>query len=437
MICLFQQLTDDSDEAVVPVRTAFFTFPLHGHVNPTLGVVTELVRRGHRVTFATTEEFADAVTAAGAEPLLYESVMPTSLDLVIKPPGEVSSEEFHQSIQTITDEGLAPLARVHDALDGDRPDVILHDLTAFHTGRLLALEWDRPAIQLCTTMVFNEEFNPYLRFADQHPAIDPGHPALVAEREAMVKALAGHGLAAMTPEEFKADTSTVRRSLVFLPREMQVGAEHFGDDYAFVGPCLGDRGFQGSWRPGRVRAGDVPLVVIAFGTFGYTSQRRLFTECVREFAAKPWHVVLVVGNQVDPAELEPLPANIEAHRWVPQLALLEDADVFVSHAGMGSVTEAMCTGTPVVLLPQLTEQDLVAGRVRDLGLGTVVPRDRLGAAAVGEAVESLLTDEGIADRLEWMRDAMRRAGGAARAADAIERVHAGPLAGPLADRPAG
>ncbi len=407
------------------MRAAFLTFPLHGHVNPTLGVVAELVRRGHEVTFATTVEFADAVRAAGAEPLLYESGMGRSLDLVIKPPGEVSHEEFHQSILSITDEGLAPLSHVHDALDDRRPDVILHDLTAFHTGRLLARKWDLPAIQLCTTMVFSEKFNPYLRFVGvAHPDIDLEHPAITGERELMVKTLANHGFGDLTPDEFRADASTVRRNLVFLPRAMQVGQEHFDDDeYAFVGPCLGDRGYQGRWESSRPRAEGVPLVVIAFGTFGYTSQQRLFTECVKEFGGKPWHVVLVIGNQVDPADLEPLPDNIEVHRWVPQLALLEEADVFVSHAGMGSVTEAMYTGTPVVLLPQLTEQDLVAGQVRDLGLGRLVPRDELGAEAVGDAVESLLADEGIADRLSWMREQMRAAGGAVRAADAIEQVY--------------
>ncbi|PPK68496.1 MGT family glycosyltransferase [Actinokineospora auranticolor] len=403
------------------MHAAFFTFPLHGHVNPTLGVVAELVRRGHRVTFATTPEFADAVKAAGAEPLLYDNVMPKSLDLVIKPPGEVSSEEFHRSIRTITEEGFAPLAQAHDALADDHPDVVLHDLTAFHTGRLLALKWGVPAIRLCTTIAFTDEFNPYLRFLGQHPDIDPTHPAITGEREAVVQALESHGVD-LTPEEFRADTSTLRRSLVFLPRELQVGADHFDDDFAFVGPCLTDRAFEDDWKP---RQGTDPLVVVAFGTFGYTSQRRLFTECVREFADRPWRVVLVVGNQVDPADLEPLPANVEVRRWVPQLALLAETDVFVSHAGMGSVTEALWTGTPVVLLPQLTEQDLVAEQVTGLGLGRVVPRDNLGAKPVGEAVAELLAalqDGDLPARLTTMREAMRTAGGARRAVDVIEDV---------------
>lgn len=402
------------------MHAAFFTFPLHGHVNPTLGLVSELVRRGHRVTYVTTDEFADAVTEAGAEVLRYDNVMPRSLDLVIKPPGEVSGEEFHQSIQTITDEGFAPLSVAYDRLNDDRPDVILHDLTAMHTGRLLATMWDKPVVQLCTTMVFNAEFNPYLRFVGVHPEIDPDHPAIAAERRTMLKTLESYGLGATTPEEFKADASSIRRHIVFLPRELQVGAEHFGPEYAFVGPCLGDRGFQGAFELTKPRKPDSPLVIIAFGTFGYTCQQRLFSECVREFADADLHVVLVVGNQVDPAELEPLPDNIEIHRWLPQLAALAQADVFVSHAGMGSVIEALHTETPMVLLPQLTEQDLVAGQVCDLGLGRMIPREELTGSAVREAVGSLLTDPDVGSRLAEMHKAMLEAGGAHRAADEIE-----------------
>ena len=32
-------------------RILFFNIPAHGHTNPTLGVVRELVRRGHQVWY--------------------------------------------------------------------------------------------------------------------------------------------------------------------------------------------------------------------------------------------------------------------------------------------------------------------------------------------------------------------------------------------------
>jgi len=132
----------------------------------------------------------------------------------------------------------------------------------------------------------------------------------------------------------------------------------------------------------------------------------------------------VVGHRVTEEDLAPLPGNIEVHRWIPQLAVLGQADAFVSHAGMGSVTEALYTTTPVVLLPQLTEQDLVAEQVTRLGLGRVIPRETLSAAAVREAVADVLGDADIGDRLAAMARAMRDAGGAVRAADEIEHCAA-------------
>ncbi|MBV9313761.1 MAG: hypothetical protein JO100_08380 [Pseudonocardia sp.] len=399
---------------------AVFTYPFHGHVNPTLGVVSELVSRGHQVTYATTDEFADAVASTGAAVLRYKGVAGSSLDITVKRPGEITSEEIHESMLGGTAEGLSPLAAAYELLEDDRPDVVLHDLTAFHTGRLLAMRWKLPVIQLCTTLVFTETYNPYSRFMHFYPKIDPAHPFLVKERELLADALAEHGLTGMTPDEFKADTSTVDSSLVFIPKEIQMGAEHFGPEWAFVGPCLGDRAYQGRFTLAKPRADGVPLVVVAFGTFGYAHQQAFFADCVREFTDQPWHVVLVVGKQVNLDELEPLPGNVEAHRWVPQLDLLTQAAVFVSHAGMGSVTESLYTGTPIVLLPQLPEQDLVAEQIEALGVGVTIPREQLSAARVRSAVEALHADPAMPQRLTRVREAMAAAGGSTRAADVIE-----------------
>ena len=44
----------------------FFNVPAHGHVNPSLPLVTELVRRGHTITYFTTERYRADVEAAGA-----------------------------------------------------------------------------------------------------------------------------------------------------------------------------------------------------------------------------------------------------------------------------------------------------------------------------------------------------------------------------------
>src|SRR5581483_11360303 len=47
-------------------RVAFFNLPAYGHINPTLPVVAELVRRGESVVYYSNEEFRDVIEKTGA-----------------------------------------------------------------------------------------------------------------------------------------------------------------------------------------------------------------------------------------------------------------------------------------------------------------------------------------------------------------------------------
>jgi hypothetical protein len=40
------------------VKAVFFSLPLHGHINPTLPLVRELVERGDRIAYYSTPAFA-------------------------------------------------------------------------------------------------------------------------------------------------------------------------------------------------------------------------------------------------------------------------------------------------------------------------------------------------------------------------------------------
>ena len=47
-------------------RIVFFCIPAHGHTNPTLGVVRELVNRGHRVIYYSYNVLRAKIESAGA-----------------------------------------------------------------------------------------------------------------------------------------------------------------------------------------------------------------------------------------------------------------------------------------------------------------------------------------------------------------------------------
>ena len=45
----------------------FFCIPAYGHTNPTLGVVRELIKRGHQVRYYSYDKFKDIIEETGAE----------------------------------------------------------------------------------------------------------------------------------------------------------------------------------------------------------------------------------------------------------------------------------------------------------------------------------------------------------------------------------
>ncbi len=55
-------------------KIVFFCIPAHGHTNPTLGVVRELVSRGHAVWYYSYEPFRAKIEAAGAADKIEEVI---------------------------------------------------------------------------------------------------------------------------------------------------------------------------------------------------------------------------------------------------------------------------------------------------------------------------------------------------------------------------
>ncbi len=129
---------------------------------------------------------------------------------------------------------------------------------------------------------------------------------------------------------------------------------------------------EGDWqRP----AGAEKVVLVSLGS-SFTKQPAFYRACVEAFAGLPgWHLVLQIGKHVDPAELGDVPANVEVRSWVPQLALLKQADLFVTHAGAGGSQEGLATATPMIAVPQAVDQFGNADMLQALGVARHLPTE--------------------------------------------------------------
>ena len=87
-------------------------------------------------------------------------------------------------------------------------------------------------------------------------------------------------------------------------------------------------------------------------------------------------VIATTGRRLDPDELGPLPANVVVEEFVPQAALLERADLLVSHSGSGTMLGGLVHGVPQVALPRGTDQPQNAALLARAGAGLLVaPED--------------------------------------------------------------
>jgi MGT family glycosyltransferase len=198
---------------------------------------------------------------------------------------------------------------------------------------------------------------------------------------------------------------------------MQPNADRVPSTPRFVGPCLDpERLADTSWTAPNE---DKRALLVSFGT-AFNDQFDVYRACLDAFADSDWHVVLAVGQHVDPANLGPIPARFEVHRSVPQLAVLAVASAFITHAGTGGRTAALWFGVPTVAIPQTADQFGNAAILEQLGVGMHRPAEEVTAATLRSAVDSVAGSADAAARLAEIRALVRTQGGVDRAADAVE-----------------
>jgi MGT family glycosyltransferase len=131
-------------------------------------------------------------------------------------------------------------------------------------------------------------------------------------------------------------------------------------------------------------------------------------------------IMAVGGLADDPGFRAGLPPAARVHRYVPQLEVLQHADVFVTHGGANSVTEGLARGIPLLVVPLGLEQGLQRHLVERSGAGLGLAPGEVTAAACRAALAELLRDDGpCRARAREIGRSLAAADGARRAAELI------------------
>lgn len=389
---------------------AILNLPEAGHMNATLPVVAEMVRRGERVLYFATERYRDAIEECGAELIAYGP------DDDYAPPAHRGG--LYSVMAWLTEIAERILPGLVERLRADEPNYLVVDSMCIW-GRYAAEILGKRAATIASVFVPNEAH------VTPNEMIERAYGG--APKETLLAGIAALDAYIRVTRRIDAEWGTVSPNLVgffanrrllnvlFTSREFHIGGEHFDASYEFVGPSIDAR--DGIAALPFELDPDRPLAYVSLGTI-FNRAPELYAACFEAFAPH-WQVVVSTGGSLDARSLGTAPEHFIVRDSVPQLEVLRRASLFLTHGGMNSANEALWYGVPMIVYPQHGDQHLVAARVEELGAGVRMSPADVAPARIRELVATITGDVRYADAAQALGDTLRNAGGAQRAASAL------------------
>lgn len=355
------------------MKILFINLPYYGHVVPTIGLVQELIKQGCEVTYLMPFDWEEKVAESGARFHGYDN-------------HRKLSEQIKNAYSTA--ESII-----------ERYDCIVYE-QFFFLGKHLAEKYNKPVVRIFTAPATNEKL--------MKEYINAKGPLSIFKHTWIARAFTkdiAKGISMKTDNWLdEIIYNPPKLNLVYTLREYQPYERDFSEEeYKFLGPSIFER---------KAEAFDFikennPIVYISLGTIikGAVS---FFQTCLEAFRDENIDVIISVGKKFDTRKLKNVPSNVHVYNSVPQLEVLKMADVFVTHGGMNSVSEALVYGTPMVVVPFASDQPVNARCVETLGVGKQLNYSGIKKDTLKECVLAVLSDAEMKGNIAKVQDLIRQ-----------------------------
>jgi MGT family glycosyltransferase len=429
------------------LTVCFFPEGAFGPTNNCVGIGRELRARGARIVFVVEESFAGTLEAQGFEEALVRLKPAPEAE---EAPGQFwkdfvreTAPEFRKPTIEQLEGFILPVWQ--ELVDGARyvddrlgeifaevgPDVIVQDnVVAFPAVAAAEAPWVR--IVSCNPLELKDPelpptFSGYptgdsshwdefrRRYRELHDPLHAEFSDFCVER----------GAPPLPEGEFVHQSPAL--NLYLYPAEADYRRSRpLGPSWHRLDSCV--RTVDGTFE---APPGDGSLVYLSLGSLG-SADADLMNRLLAVLAETPHRYVVSKGPQ---HELIELAGNMTGAEFLPQPAILPHVDLVITHGGNNTVTESIHFGVPMLVLPIFWDQHDNAQRVAETGFGTRLPTYEFEDPELRDAIDRLLADGRLRERLREVSSRLQADPGTVRAADLIERVaeqkrSAGVSAGP-------
>jgi MGT family glycosyltransferase len=384
-------------------KIAYVGLPAHGHTNPTLPIVKTLVQHGHQVLFYNAASFETKVAPTHADFRPFPEPLPTERDLAealqefINMPLIISGMSRH-----LTDFLIAEFER-------EQPEIVIYDSIAMW-GYVAARVNKIPQICFVTTFVLDGSKG-VIGFGTLAKYILSALPSaikLLRWRRTMAQRYG--------KENSGGITEYADMNIIFTSREFHPQNSFIDDRFHFVGPSFDATIKDNDFPFEHLRDGT--KVYISLGTINYLNTA-FYDTTFAAFADYPAQFILSVGKHTQIDQLGAIPDNFIVRHSVPQLAILQQVDAFITHGGMNSVHEGLYYGVPQLVVPSHFEQELNGKRVAQTGSGILL-EGTVTVEQLRNGLDHLLSNKSYRENAEIIGRTLRAAGGYPAAVAAVE-----------------
>lgn len=387
----------------------FVVLPERGHIYPFLGTAEALHRRGAHVSFYAPRDvrsifgplgWQDVHAPDGAGPPAAEHRGEAFSELLADPAR--LRRWIRAMLVDAAEPSIAPL-RAH--LARARPDVVVIDPMAYFAA-IAAHQEELPWLGLSTSL------DPCIR-DDVESELLSTLRSLDSARHALFHARG-------TPVRFRVSDVLSPLGTFVLSTPALLGSDLPDDGVPvhLVGAALPvlvptPRPAERTW----VR--EHPLVYVSFGSQAYHQPARLrvVLEAARDVDAR---FVVAMGDLASSELVRGAPSNVEVVPFAPQVELLAEASVAITHGGANSVHEGLAHAVPLLVSPICNDQHHNASLVAASGAGRVIDLAAADRREVASTLRQLLGSN-APERMAAASIARtyRAAGGAERIAEVV------------------
>ncbi|MNO51819.1 Oleandomycin glycosyltransferase [compost metagenome] len=375
-------------------------FPAEGHVNPTLGIAKAFAERGDNVHYITTEKFKERLEGVGAIVHLHTDLLRKASINHFTPSGLNTFINIH--IQTSLDI-LEITKQLSETINFD---FVFYD--KFGAGELVRDYLHIPGISSSASFLMpKEEFKNILSSDLFQP--DENVERLLDQMMEKFDVLPKNML------QFMNNSGDL--NIVYTSRYFQPGNELFGEEYVFIGPSFPQRKTTVHFSLEGLK--DKKVLYISMGTV-LDHVEQFFNTCIDAFSDFEGKVVIAAGEKSDFTKIKQAPENFIISPYVPQLEVLNQSDVIITHGGMNSVNEAIHYSVPLVVIPHDKDQPMVAQRLTELGAGYRLSKDNINVHFLKDAVNEVLSNSEYKEAIQKIKDSFQACGGPEKAIRVID-----------------